>query len=728
MLQMIKRFYWVMVFAAVTQVASAFSLIGPYEAYQVDTIGYHLPGDIGAPKNLLSEYRWNTPTIYYAYDEAFTGFFRSNGTFAVDQAFSLLNNLKNLSSYSPELSEFSLNTSRYNYEAQALALIDLKSVALSVIVEELGLTDPERWVWTLRGRVTQPGASCPFMIYTTEMRNYDPLSNAYSPYVNGTLWSYLIIENCGVGGPPSAISLTFPVDPTAPNGTPVVSLVNGRSTSGFGLFFNGLSRDDVGGLRYLMGTNNYNVETVETNSLQFVTNRFSQLLVTTNLTTLIAQSLTNDPVSLTALFPGLIIDSFTNFFVNVITTNFTATFVNKPFVPAFTPASLVLTTNFTTNAAVRFIYKFANVVTNTYFTKGFVTITDTSVTNGGSWTPTGASLVTNVTTRTVITNIANGTFYLIPSNTCGVQIINTQLVSLVTFTNTIAGITNVAGVTNIDGQNFRRDIITYNTNFSLIVYPILCVTNSVDKREGIDHIKFVRVDLDPISGRIKNGPITNIYHLVSVNQTNPQPTIQTFIRVLNFPDWLFSGIEDPSPLGDAAVYREFPRFTPVPNFGTNAGPGILQGPVDFLFNINGPLIVNFYSTNFFLNGLPQAQGQTNFVWGSFDSSTNAPIVYPESYTITNIDNLLFFYVITTAPPDGRVGVSYSTQLDTAGGQAPFLWSLNASSAGLPDGLTLSPDGVISGTPTTEGIYDFTVDVTESGGRTTTQDLSINITP
>jgi len=55
-------------------------------------------------------------------------------------------------------------------------------------------------------------------------------------------------------------------------------------------------------------------------------------------------------------------------------------------------------------------------------------------------------------------------------------------------------------------------------------------------------------------------------------------------------------------------------------------------------------------------------------------------------------------ITTTSPlPNATVGIPYSTTL-TATGDTPITWSLDGST--LPTGLTLSPEGVISGTPTT----------------------------
>jgi hypothetical protein len=80
-------------------------------------------------------------------------------------------------------------------------------------------------------------------------------------------------------------------------------------------------------------------------------------------------------------------------------------------------------------------------------------------------------------------------------------------------------------------------------------------------------------------------------------------------------------------------------------------------------------------------------------------------------------------ISTTTLPEGKIGTPYSTQLE-ATGTAPITWSLESSN--LPDGLTLSTAGVISGTPTTTGTFSFTVKATNSIG-SDTKELSIAIT-
>ena len=96
--------------------------------------------------------------------------------------------------------------------------------------------------------------------------------------------------------------------------------------------------------------------------------------------------------------------------------------------------------------------------------------------------------------------------------------------------------------------------------------------------------------------------------------------------------------------------------------------------------------------------------------GSFPfSATVIGTVPPRSHTSTIQFRVVDFLTIPDQTlPDALQNRPYTATLKSAGGAAPFVWSLNDSS--LPAGLSLAPNGVISGTPTTVGTFQFSVQV------------------
>jgi hypothetical protein len=86
-------------------------------------------------------------------------------------------------------------------------------------------------------------------------------------------------------------------------------------------------------------------------------------------------------------------------------------------------------------------------------------------------------------------------------------------------------------------------------------------------------------------------------------------------------------------------------------------------------------------------------------------------------------------IVPPSLPGGTDGVAYGpTTLQATGGVGTLTWTVSAGS--LPPGLTGLPSTgstvTISGTPTTQGTFNFTVTVTDSLGQSDTQALSIVI--
>lgn len=112
-----------------------------------------------------------------------------------------------------------------------------------------------------------------------------------------------------------------------------------------------------------------------------------------------------------------------------------------------------------------------------------------------------------------------------------------------------------------------------------------------------------------------------------------------------------------------------------------------------------------------------------FAIRSYDSSSNRS-------GLSNMASVVvgdYCAISTSSLQNGTVGELYNATLSASGGTQPYSWSITSGT--LPDGPTLdSQSGIISGTPTQAGTYDFTVHVADSASETDTKDLSIHVAP
>lgn len=121
-----------------------------------------------------------------------------------------------------------------------------------------------------------------------------------------------------------------------------------------------------------------------------------------------------------------------------------------------------------------------------------------------------------------------------------------------------------------------------------------------------------------------------------------------------------------------------------------------------------------------VSGTPTQAGQFRFWVQLGDTGCINDISTAErEFTVTIIQKL----TISDAPmPAGLVGQPYTVQLTATGGGSQA-WSVSAGS--LPPGLTMSPSGLISGTPTALGSFGFTASVADAK-RSDTKNLVIDI--
>ena len=362
MTRLTKGMLWLTMLFGLVGSAGAFSLLGPLKTdatspggnWQADGfggqpqgLGYSLPGDIGGPMLPTEAYRWNVPVITYAYDLTFLRYFGTNGVAVIDEAMAILNALPPASKMSDDLSEYALDTKSENGTASSLNLVDIKSFTLATMLEQMGLANPERFVWGLRGRfATQFNTN-----YTVVQMNYDPTTLAPTRYVNGVLYNYQIFDDLGPQGAEWASAVEwYQLDPLY---QPYSSVAGGGGGSDFqlgsspsdsflgvgffgsgisvGQFYTGLTRDDVGGLRYLLSTNHMVFDTLPPTVLPGTSgNGGSPWTPVLNLNATNATGTSNAVVTLGTNFPNFVrtayrpgVDKITFQRVSVFGTNFT---------------------------------------------------------------------------------------------------------------------------------------------------------------------------------------------------------------------------------------------------------------------------------------------------------------------------------------------------------------------------------------------------------------------
>ncbi len=176
-------------------------------------------------------------------------------------------------------------------------------------------------------------------------------------------------------------------------------------------------------------------------------------------------------------------------------------------------------------------------------------------------------------------------------------------------------------------------------------------------------------------------------------------------------------------LAIGAVGSVYPSTTLVATGGVPA-----SGNVPYIWTlISGSLPTGFnpLSTAGVISGTPSATGTFNFTVQAQDSEGNTTT---QALTIT-VNPKVQITTTSAAFTTGVVNVPYpSVTLAATGGVPPYAtWSITTGA--LPTGLTLNAaSGLISGTPTASGTFNFTVQVKDTQGYTATANLSIIVDP
>jgi hypothetical protein len=117
-------------------------------------------------------------------------------------------------------------------------------------------------------------------------------------------------------------------------------------------------------------------------------------------------------------------------------------------------------------------------------------------------------------------------------------------------------------------------------------------------------------------------------------------------------------------------------------------------------------------------------GSGNFAFTVSVSDTSNP-VQTRTASLSIAVAAAALHIATASLSAGTAGTAYSQTLSVSGGTPGYAWSL--ASGGLPAGLSLSPSGVISGTPSAAGTASFVAGVHDSGNPMQTASVSLSIT-
>lgn len=124
-----------------------------------------------------------------------------------------------------------------------------------------------------------------------------------------------------------------------------------------------------------------------------------------------------------------------------------------------------------------------------------------------------------------------------------------------------------------------------------------------------------------------------------------------------------------------------------------------------------------------IGGIPTTAGVYSLQIDVTDAhQTTASHVFPFLIAAASGGGQTPLSLATRSLPSPANAQSYSAPLQAIGGTPPYAFSLTLG--GLPTGLTLSQSGVISGTPSATGTFNFTVQVSDSLGSADTKSFTV----
>ena len=150
------------------------------------------------------------------------------------------------------------------------------------------------------------------------------------------------------------------------------------------------------------------------------------------------------------------------------------------------------------------------------------------------------------------------------------------------------------------------------------------------------------------------------------------------------------------------------------------------GTAPYSFGVtNGALPAGMALNNGKLEGTPTVTGTYTFTVTATDSAGPTAATASKEFKLTV--GAAPLSITTTSPlPNATVGTTYSQTFVATGGTGAYTFAV-ADGSSLPSGLLLSNNGTLTGTPTADGTYTFTVTVTDSASPAATASKEFSLT-
>jgi hypothetical protein len=149
-------------------------------------------------------------------------------------------------------------------------------------------------------------------------------------------------------------------------------------------------------------------------------------------------------------------------------------------------------------------------------------------------------------------------------------------------------------------------------------------------RAGVDRVRFIKVNTDPVLRQNARQAAVTYPEVVSSNGVVIRQVVS---RILARPDILISardlGVANYVPVIGGLVQPGFVN-TGATLDGNAEGPGNLEPQSGYTFSKVGVYSLNRGNTD-------EQDGQPGSLWGSFDGSTNAPVLYPIGSKLSDLE-------------------------------------------------------------------------------------------